>query len=617
MKKIFLLISLLLAAVTVNAEMQQGYTKTRGKLDAKGQLIPGQRLSGVIVETDRGKVTSEKDGAFSLAIPNGKFVLKKVDLNGYILNDFEQLRQYNCSATPLALVLVKPEEYSNEKVKAIKKINRSLQRTLLEREEEIDALYEQNKISEQEKDELYKKLSSYNEKNQKLVEELAERYAKTDFDQIDEFQRLISEYIIKGELSKADSLLNKKGNTAQALQEIRRIDEINQNRQKEIDEEQAQLDKSKAYATKLKEDLALWYYRKHEIFLLKHQNDSAAYYLELRSNIDTTNVQWNIDAGDFAKKYLSEFERSLDYYQRALRHCKSKDFQSLCFFNMAILYSINFEIDKALEYYEKSLQIRLAIYGEKHLDVAACYNNMANIFLEKKDFTKSLNYFEQALNIRLEILGESNPIVAESYESIGSFYHSYSRDYVKAMQNYEKALNIFLSEVGEQSTNVASCYLKIGLLYFDKGNFSKSLEFYEKALNIYLVIYGERNPNIKSLYNNIGAVYSKLGNHSKALEYSLKTLPICISIYGEKNRHVAWSYQGIMICYFNLRDYNNSLEYAKKYQKLSLELFGEISEDVGYSYYMLYYIYNGLGYKEKANECMQKSQSIQSKLRRK
>ena len=96
MIKIFLLISLLFAVVTVSAEMQQGYTKTRGKLDAKGQLIPGQRLSGVIVETDRGKVTSEKDGAFSLAIPNGKFVLKKVDLNGYILNDFEQLRQYSC-----------------------------------------------------------------------------------------------------------------------------------------------------------------------------------------------------------------------------------------------------------------------------------------------------------------------------------------------------------------------------------------------------------------------------------------------------------------------------------------------------------------------------------------
>ena len=63
-------------------------------MDAKGQLIPGKRLSGVIVETDRGKVTSEKDGAFSLAIPNGKFALKKVDLNGYILSDYEQVKWY-------------------------------------------------------------------------------------------------------------------------------------------------------------------------------------------------------------------------------------------------------------------------------------------------------------------------------------------------------------------------------------------------------------------------------------------------------------------------------------------------------------------------------------------
>ena len=133
MRKIFFLISLLFAAISLNAELQRGYTKTRGKLDAKGQLIPGKRLSGVIVETDRGKVTSEADGAFSLAIPNGKFVLKKVDLNGYILNDFEQLRQYSCSAEDLVVVMVKPEEFQAEQVRAYNSLIETLETQLHER----------------------------------------------------------------------------------------------------------------------------------------------------------------------------------------------------------------------------------------------------------------------------------------------------------------------------------------------------------------------------------------------------------------------------------------------------------------------------------------------------
>ena len=312
MRKIFLLISLLLVAVTVSAEMQQGYTKTRGKLDAKGQLIPGKRLSGVIVETDRGKVTSEKDGAFSLAIPNGKFVLKKVDLKGYILNDFEQLRTYSCSATPLALVLVKPDEYNTDKVEALRKINRTLRRTLQEREDEIDSLFEQQKISEQEKNALYQKLYADDQNSQKLVEEMAERYAKTDFDQIDEFQRQVTNLIINGELEKADSLLNTKGNIEEQIRENQQLKDANSKRQQEIEEEQEQLNKSKAYSVKIDEDLAARCYSKYEIYATKHKNDSAAYYLELRASIDTTSVEWQNEAGRFIEDYIADYEKALE-----------------------------------------------------------------------------------------------------------------------------------------------------------------------------------------------------------------------------------------------------------------------------------------------------------------
>ena len=380
MRKIFFLISLLFAAISLNAELQRGYTKTRGKLDAKGQLIPGKRLSGVMIETNRGKVASESDGTFSLTIPNGEFVLKNVSLNGYILSDYEQLKQYSCSAEDLVVVMVKPEEYNTDKVYAQRRIIRTLRRTLQERENEIDSLFEQQKISEQEKNELFQKLYADEQNSQKQVEERAERYAKTDFDQIDEFQRQVTNLIIKGELEKADSLLNTKGNIEEQIRENKQLDEINGKRQKEIEEEQSQLEKSLALSIKTKEDLAARCYNKYEICATKHKNDSAAYYLELRASIDTTNVEWQNETGRFIRDYIADYVKAMDYYQRGLRHSDSEESKALCLHNIGFVYNNQGDYPKALEYYEKSLAIDLSIFGENHPYVADSYENLYDIY---------------------------------------------------------------------------------------------------------------------------------------------------------------------------------------------------------------------------------------------
>ena len=59
-----------------------------------------------------------------------------------------------------------------------------------------------------------------------------------------------------------------------------------------------------------------------------------------------------------------------------------------------------FKYEKALEFYEKALKIRLKKLGEDHPDVAQTYNNMANVYenqrvgsnLIKKFLRKNLVY---------------------------------------------------------------------------------------------------------------------------------------------------------------------------------------------------------------------------------
>ena len=66
-------------------------------------------------------------------------------------------------------------------------------------------------------------------------------------------------------------------------------------------------------------------YNRHEICLLEHKNDSAAYYLELRAAADTLNAEWQNDAGRFIKDYLADYSKALYYYNRILSICGSND----------------------------------------------------------------------------------------------------------------------------------------------------------------------------------------------------------------------------------------------------------------------------------------------------
>ena len=56
--------------------------------------------------------------------------------------------------------------------------------------------------------------------NEKLINEMVETFSKIDYDQVDEISRKISEYIINGELIKADSLLRLKGNIEERIDRV-------------------------------------------------------------------------------------------------------------------------------------------------------------------------------------------------------------------------------------------------------------------------------------------------------------------------------------------------------------------------------------------------------------
>lgn len=308
--------------VTTMAQTSQyGYVKTKGRLDGNGKVIPGKRLGGVaIVLANGNSAVSDANGNFTLAIPDKKFYLKNVQKNGYSLLDPEMLRkQYAYSANPLVITMETPSQQLKDQIETQKKIEATLRQQLQQREKELDSLLAAHKLTEEE---YYAQMQQlYDDRaNENLIKEMSQKYAEIDYDLIDSFQKQLSIYILNGELDKADSMLNTRGDI---LADIATLDSIRRANEREsiaLDTMQRDLDASVAYEHWQQNHLAQLCTDKASTFIKLDQQDSAAYYLCLRAEMDTNNVDWQLEAGRFLLEQMNAPEKALPYYRRALNY---------------------------------------------------------------------------------------------------------------------------------------------------------------------------------------------------------------------------------------------------------------------------------------------------------
>ena len=315
--KRFLWLSLsVLLALCAASQTQQGYVKTKGRKSSDGTVIPGKRIVGATVQVKgRNAVLSQANGVFSFPIPANKFYIQNVKKQGYVLTDPEMLtKQYVYSTNPLILVLETPEQLTDDKLASERKIRRTLQRQLQQREDEIEDLKEQNKLTREEYQQALQQLYAQQETNEKLIGEMAEHYSQLDYDLMDEFNMRISDCILEGRLAEADSLLRSKGDIKDRIASVHKAEAIEAAEAAELAERQQRLEESKAGTQATKEDIAQDCYHFYEKFKLEHKNDSAAYYLDQRVLLDSTNVTWLTEAGDFAREYLADYPRAISYF---------------------------------------------------------------------------------------------------------------------------------------------------------------------------------------------------------------------------------------------------------------------------------------------------------------
>lgn len=533
MKRILGIILIMAITVSVFAQTQQGYVKTRGRM-IDGRHVAGRGLTGAsITIKGRNTVLSQEGGAFSFPVPAKTFHIQSVQKKGYQLVDADVTRKpYKYSANVLYIIMETPEQQVEDKLAAERKIRRTLQRQLQQREDELEDLKAQNKLSQEEYQKALQHLYNEQQDNEKLIADMAKEYAQIDYDQMDALNQRISDAIINGRLTEADSLLRSKGDINSRITKNKQKQAVESRRESELARQQAELEDSKAGTQQELEDIADDCYSFFNRFKLANQYDSAAYYIQLRAELDTTCAEWQHTAAYYLQTQ-KQYHKAETYYLRTLAILRNQDPSDSEIHNHNLaLALINYgnqqfyyeHYKEAESLYQEAIGIIQQLSRSDSITydvfVVGAKSDLASVYSHLGRFKESEVLNKEVLNTCKRLAASDSltyiPHLANNLNNLGTLYSITSR-YEESEAVYKEALEIYEhfkvpeSERQRFDKCKGNVLHNLGCLYGQMENFDSGEIYFQLALDVRKQL-AEINPqayepDLAQTMRSLGKVY--------------------------------------------------------------------------------------------------------------
>jgi tetratricopeptide (TPR) repeat protein/CHAT domain-containing protein len=297
---------------------------------------------------------------------------------------------------------------------------------------------------------------------------------------------------------------------------------------------------------------------------------------------------------------LGQTSKAVEYYEKSLEICRKVgdvrgEGQTLN--NLGVLYDGWGQYQKAVEYYEKALEIKRKVGDIRGEGITL--SNLGNVYSNWGQYQKAIDLYEKSLEIARKIQNPKSE--GNALNNLGIVYKNWGQ-YQKAVEYYEKSLQIY-RKVGD-IRGEGRTFDNLGNVYSHWGQYQKAVEYYEKSLGI-----GKKMGDIAgegSTLNNLGIVYMYWGQYQKAVEHYEKSLDAKRKVGDIRGEGANLNNLGIV--FSDWGQYQKAVEYYEKSLEIKRKV-GDIHGE-GQTLNNLANVFQDWGQYQKAVEYYEKSLEI-------
>ena len=582
MKRTLYILYFILHAIACLAQNQSGMVRTLGRPAQKG--VP---LAGVTVRIAEAHnaVVSGKDGAFSLPInkkDGESFVIRQVQKAGYELNDRDLIgRKYAFSSThPITIVMVSAKQLQAEKARIENNAYSVAEKNYKNKLAALEAQLKNGQIDAEKYNGQIRSLQGDFERFQSLIDGLSEHYAHIDYDEMDENEKEIAQCIENGNFDKADSLIHQCFDVTDVLsRNLKALDRIEQGISQAKD---VIADTNRLMAEVLKRQAkdAEYLYQLYTIALARFDNEKAGQYILTRAELDTTNVEWTVQAAKFIADYRSDYDEAMRCYDRAERYAsKQPTWLSTIYTNKGSIYLEQGKYVEAIKADSIALGLSLNLYGKKALLTLKLINNTAATLRKLGQLKQALVTWNTVYSIAIADKDTDREFIATVCNNISTTCADLGL-HSMALEFGHKALDAYKAKGSVKGEALACC--NIGGCYSGMGQYQEALDCFDRSEQLFKKLFGEDNPQVAWVLAKKGNLYSGLGDTKKAYQYNKRSLDIYKRFYDAKSVVVANALADFAAVNPNKQEAKAQVDSALT---VLISQYGERQLDVAHAYY--------------------------------
>lgn len=276
--------------------------------------------------------------------------------------------------------------------------------------------------------------------------------------------------------------------------------------------------------------------------------------------------------GNYGSVYdeQGDYEKALAYYSKGVallngdsgKTVRYRDQLARLYNYIGITHRKMGRYDKALQFYERELDINLDLKGQAHPSVARVYTNIGGIYYYQGDYGQAILYFKRAAESTKLIFGDMHPRVGLLYNNIGAVYYE-EGDYEQAVAYMQKSAEIKRNTQGENHPDLALTYNNIGSIYTEMEDYDTAIGYLQQSMEIRKATLGEDHPILSNNYNSLGLLYLNTGDTDRAIQSFRRSLDITLSSRGNAHPYAAEARTNLAKAYRASGDLSEALEYLR------------------------------------------------------